>query len=263
VRSVTGAPAFVLGGLLLAATGGGLGTTCRAADGDAIAHQVSRVDEGCIYLSFASRPDVFGDGDNIVTHRHGRDDFDCGEEGPVQVRLRVGDGAVRDVRVRVGGRWRDTRDTDVDLGVVPVAEATAYFLSLARQARERVAEDAIVAVALADSVQTWPDLLAIARDDDRPGGVRESAIFWLGQAAGDAATRGLASLVDDGDESLDLREHAVFSLSQRPSDECVPALSEIALHNAHPRLRRSALFWLAQHDDPRVLDLFEEILRGD
>jgi hypothetical protein len=41
----------------------------------------------------------------------------------------------------------------------------------------------------------------------------------------------------------------------------VPALIRIARTNPHPELRRTALFWLGQSEDPRALTLFEEILR--
>jgi len=38
---------------------------------------------------------------------------------------------------------------------------------------------------------------------------------------------------------------------------------EVATGSPSPALRRRALFWLGQQDDPRVLDLFESILAGN
>jgi hypothetical protein len=234
-----------------------------ADEGDQIRRHVSQMEDGRIYFSYASWPGVYGDGHSIITHDDEDDDWtwrsDC-EEGPARVSLHVRDGSVRRLRVRVGGAVRGVREEDVDLGDVPPAEAAAFLLDLARTGRASVAEDAVLAATLADEVEVWPDLLEIARDRDRPQDVRESAIFWLGQAAGEAATRGLESVVGDTEEDIELREHAVFALSQRPANQCVPALSEIARTNRYPELRRSALFWLAQHDDPRVIALFEEIL---
>jgi HEAT repeat protein len=58
-----------------------------------------------------------------------------------------------------------------------------------------------------------------------------------------------------------VRKQAVFALSQRSAEEGVPALIRIARSNPDPELRKTALFWLGQSDDPRALDLFEEILR--
>ena len=53
----------------------------------------------------------------------------------------------------------------------------------------------------------------------------------------------------------------MFALSQRPAEEGVPALIRIARTHRHPELRKQALFWLGQSEDPRALSLFEEILR--
>ena len=69
-------------------------------------------------------------------------------------------------------------------------------------------------------------------------------------------------LVDDNDADLEVREQAVFALSQRPRDEGVPALISIARSNRSPELRKKALFWLGQSEDPRALALFEELLKG-
>ena len=88
-------------------------------------------------------------------------------------------------------------------------------------------------------------------------------LHGLGQDAAEAATRGLTAIVDDDDADLAVREQAVFALSQRANDEGLPALLQLVRASPHPQLRETALFWLAQHDDPRVLALFEEILLGN
>ena len=90
--------------------------------------------------------------------------------------------------------------------------------------------------------------------------VRNQAVFWLSQAAGDAAVKDLRDLVDDDTVDRDVREHAVFALSQEPHDVGVPALIQIARTNKDPGVRRKAIFWLGQSNDPRALSLFEEIL---
>jgi HEAT repeat protein len=104
-------------------------------------------------------------------------------------------------------------------------------------------------------------LLRLARDPGIREETRRQAIFWLGQAAGDEATKGLDSLAADGTADIEIRKHAVCALSQRPADEGVPVLIRIARTNRHPQLRKTALFWLGQSEDPRALVLFEEILR--
>ncbi len=64
----------------------------------------------------------------------------------------------------------------------------------------------------------------------------------------------------DVDADRDVRKTAVFALSQRPRAEGVPALIHVVRTNRDPQLVRQALFWLSQSDDPRAIELFEEIL---
>src|SRR3989440_12415457 len=50
------------------------------------------------------------------------------------------------------------------------------------------------------------------------------------------------------------------ALSQLRRDEGVAALIRIARTHASPSVRKKALFWLGQSDDPRAIALFEELL---
>ncbi|MEP6689176.1 MAG: HEAT repeat domain-containing protein, partial [Gemmatimonadales bacterium] len=174
--------------------------------------------------------------------------------------IRVRGGRVTDANTYVGGRWRPSSGTTTDLGQLPAAQAATELLALVEQGRAE-AEELVTAAALADGVVVWPVLLRIARRPELPLETRRQAVFWLGQAAGEAATRGLDSLATDRGGELEVRKQAVFALSQRPADEGVPVLIRIARSNPHAELRKTALFWLGQSEDPRALALFEEILR--
>lgn len=176
----------------------------------------------------------------------------------MRVALELQDDAVIALRTYVGGHWR-SGGTTRDLGMVRPQEAAAYFLQLASQPRA-VQGDPLLPATLADSVTIWPSLVALARNQSLPEERRRTAIFWLGQAAGAEAGRALDSVVISDDTSRELRKQAVFALSQRPADEGVPALIRIARNNRDPELRKTALFWLGQSEDPRALNLFEEIL---
>ena len=85
-------------------------------------------------------------------------------------------------------------------------------------------------------------------------------MFWLGQAAGEAATAGLDSLSQDAEVDRDVQKQVVFALSQRPRDEGIPILIRVARTHRDPEVRRNAVFWLGQSNDPRAIALFEEIL---
>ena len=134
-----------------------------------------------------------------------------------------------------------------------------YLIDLAASNRE-AGLDAVFPTVLADSVVVWPDLLRLARTSAVARETRNQAVFWLGQAAGEAATRGLDSLATDARADRDIRKQAVFALSQRPPNEGVPILIRLARTDRDPEIRRDALFWLGQSNDPRALDLFEELL---
>lgn len=246
-RTLTGAAALAL--------------LAPALHAQSLARRVEGVTDGTVRLSFAARPGVCGTGTSITVQDGDDEEWEsvC-EPGPVRVSLRMVGGRIREAETRVGGRWRGGRPGVTDLGAVPAREAADLMLELAPRAGSD-GEELITAAALADSAVIWPALLELARDTRHPADTRRHAVFWLGQAAGEAATRGLDSIAGDARGDLEIREHAVFALSQRPADEGVPALIRIARANPHPELRKKALFWLGQSEDPRALDLFEELLQ--
>jgi len=244
-------PTVYLGAALLLA-----GATALRAQ--SIARRIDAVKDGTIRMAFAARPGVCGNGRNISVHGRDRDEWssDC-EDGPVRVALDRSHGRTVALRAYVGGHWRGTGA--VDLGTVPAKEAAEWLVTLAASS-ELASEDAVFPATLADSAEIWPALLRIARNERAPSKARRSAVFWLGQAAGEAATRGLDSIVGDPKGDREVRESAIFALSQRPKDEGVPALIRVVRSNPDPELRKKALFWLGQSGDPRALSLFEELL---
>jgi hypothetical protein len=240
-----------------------------------LAQRIARAPDGPVRLTYAARPGVCGNGAGVIS-------FDCAdgtcgrrrmtvdsdwesegpcacESGPVRLALRVAGGRVTRVRAYVGGRWRPT-DGATDLGVVPAPEAARWLLALAREAGSLAADDAVFPATLADSVTLWPDLVRLAREEGAARRVRRQAVFWLSQAAGEAAVKDLTDMVGDDSLDRDVREHAVFALSQQPRDVGVPALVQIARSNRDREVRRKAFFWLGQSNDPRAVALFEEIL---
>ena len=225
-----------------------------------LAARVAAVREGRVHLSFAARPGVCGNGRNIsMTQGSGDWESDC-EPGPVRISIERQGGATARIRTYVGGRWRPGVDAVTDLGTVSAAEAARYLLDVARSGDERPGSDAVLGAALADSVVVWPQLLDLARAREVPSATRKSAVFWLGQAAGEAAVQGLTGLATDSDQDEQVKESAIFALSQLHHGAGVEPLIKIARSSADPRLRRKAIFWLGQSDDPRALALFEELL---
>ncbi|MFN2637823.1 MAG: HEAT repeat domain-containing protein [Gemmatimonadaceae bacterium] len=246
----------------------------KGAEGQSIASRVSRVSNGTVRMTFAVKPGICGSG-NSIRHddRGGRTSWgnnsnwsrdvewesDC-SVGPGRVVLDRTNGELSDLRFYVGGRWRPAGSDVIDLGNVSAGEVADYLVSVAQSERGSLGAKAILPATLADSADVWPALIRIARNPDLPRNTRTQSVFWLGQAAGEAATKDLKDIVVDNDVDREVREQAVFALSQRPRDEGIPALISIARTNKDPEIRKKALFWLGQSHDPRALDLFEELL---
>jgi hypothetical protein len=226
-------------------------------------HRVAGLSEGSLRLSFAARAGICGNGDKSITILDNDDSDewvgDC-ERGPVRVSLRVRSGRVIRASTHVGGHWRSASAGTTDLGTLPAREAASALLSLVEQAEDD-ADNLIVAATLADSATVWPKLINLARNTRLPTETRRQAVFWLAQAAGAVAGRGLDSIARDTTGDLEIRKQAIFALSQRPPNEAVPMLINIARTNRDSELRKTALFWLGQTEDPRAIALFEEILR--
>ncbi len=225
-------------------------TTAPAVRAQSLAARAAVVRDGKVRMSFAARPGVCGNGRSISVSRSTSDWVGDCESGPVRVVITRRDGRVVDVDTYVGGRWREG-SAATDLGTVPARAAADYLVSLRLKG-------SLFPATLADSAVVWPQLLSIAKDGSLDHRVRKDAVFWLGQAAGDAATKDLAALADSSDR--DIQEAAVFALSQLAEGGGVPDLIRIARTHPDPEVRRRALFWLGQSNDPRALALFEEIL---
>jgi hypothetical protein len=262
------APALTVMALLLA---------CGTAPAQSpLADRILGIKEGTVRLAYGVRDGICGDGESFIRDRtrgennfisfddsrgrtRGRNwrDLPC-EPGPARVAILKSGGMVTRVRLYVGGQWGPGDGDVTDLGEVAGPAAAKALLAVA--AKERRAEQAIFAAMIADSAVVWPDLLVMAKNDELYKETRKSAVFWLSQAAGDAATKGLADLAEDDSADRDIRDQAVFALSQLPSAQGVPILIRLARSNKDPKVRKKAIFWLGQSDDPRALALFEEIL---
>ena len=253
--------------------------TGRPAEGQNLAKRIAATPDGETRMSFASRPDVCGNGNGYSTRGRNnstwidgkrRDEpviYDAVEvsqncrypDGPVMVLIVQRGGEVTKVRTWVGGRWREGRPGN-DLGMVSAPEAARALLAIANDPDNDGGKDAVFPATIADSIDVSLELLKVAKNQKVPQETRKSAVFWLSQAAGDSATKGLEEVVGDEREESEIRKSAVFALSQRPKDEGVPALIKVAKTNKDPEVRRSAIFWLGQSDDPRALGLIEDLI---
>jgi len=238
------------------------------ASAQSIAQRVGSTQDGKVRFTFAAKPGVCGFNNSISLGGSSRFnwssdksvdveyDTEC-SNSPVRVVLQVRQGAVTKLRTYVGGRWRADASA-TDLGTMPSRAAADYLLQLASTNGGSAAHDAIMAATLADSVTVWPSLVRIARDESRPSATRKQATFWLAQEAGEHIAGGRTSTTDP---EAEMKKQAVFALSQQKGGSSVPTLMEVARKNRDPDVRKTALFWLGQTNDPRAISLFEELLK--
>lgn len=250
----------------------GLLTNVVTAQAQSLASRVAGAPDGEVRIAFAAREGLCGDGETFIRDRN-RDNYvmmrnwsssdknwrtrPC-DDGPVRVALKVREGLVRSGRVYVGGDWRN-RAGGTDLGLVGTSAVLTAFVELARKSGSSP-DDVLFPLTLADSIVVWPSFLSLAKDKTVPRATRKQAVFWVSQAAGEKVAGGLSDLATDESEDREVREQAVFALSQLPDDEGVPVLIRVATGNHSGEIRRKAMFWLGQSDDPRALALFEDIL---
>jgi hypothetical protein len=128
--------------------------------------------------------------------------------------------------------------------------------------RNRVSNGALVAMALHGGSGKEPaaeTMIRLARSAKTPG-TRSDALFWLAQMAGTKAAAAITDRIEQ-DPDTEVKKKAVFALTQLPKDEGVPLLIKVARTNTNPAVRKQAMFWLGQSNDPRAIDFFAEILK--
>ncbi len=102
-------------------------------------------------------------------------------------------------------------------------------------------------------------LLDIARDKSFDIETRKNAIFWASQRREMDLTV-LNTLYDQSRGEDELQEHILFIYSQRREPAAVDKLMSIARSDPNTELRKKALFWLGQKNDPRVKAFILELI---
>ena len=106
-----------------------------------------------------------------------------------------------------------------------------------------------------------PRLIDIARTHENAD-VREKAIFWLGQEGGEDVLEFFDELLAATTDS-DLMEQIVFAFSQLPDSQGVPRLINVARNHSSLEVRKEAIFWLGQTNDPRAAETLLDIVHGN
>ena len=110
-----------------------------------------------------------------------------------------------------------------------------------------------------DSPRALDKLFEVARKGEN-GELRQKAIHWLGQKAGERSLAALRDMANSSDEDTDVQVQVVHAISQRSADEAVPLLIQLARTHRNPEVRRMAIHRLSQTGDPRALEFLREVL---
>ena len=254
-----------------------LGLAPAAAGAQNLAGRISSAPDGPVQFTYAARPGVCGNGrtyysvngsmwfgsmnDNVLRS-------DPCQPGPVRVVLGRAGKEVVDVNVYVGPP--QTTPGAADLGMVPAKDAADYLLSLAAKVDGRPGRDAITPAMLADSSTVTPQLLAIAKDQNRARETRTSAISWLNRASDERGgvsasqlAKALGDIARDENDNQNVRSSALRTLSRQENGEGVPALIEISKNTQDIWLGKQALSTLAQSGDPRARTYLRTAVQRD
>jgi hypothetical protein len=217
-----------------------LTATAAQAQTASIARRIDRVPDGRIRMSFATRPEICGDGrsigeetaDGFVLHSfegygysiQTYEDWvpDC-HRGPLRLVASKRGGRIVDLAAAVGVEWR--ADPGVpDLGMVESAEAASWLLDVAAQGDDDVGRIAFLAADAAADAPIANRLFAMAQDRGLDADVRERAIRWMNGAAeregkSDAADVVLKQVAESRIEAHAVRERAIRTLRQNAANE--------------------------------------------
>ena len=144
------------------------------------------------------------------------------------------------------------------MGQQQSAEAAKVLLNTVYNDKSpKVRENAVFGLYLVEREEADDALVRLARKG-KDKNIRKKAIFWLGQRAVKRTAELLGDIIEE-DTDFDVQKAAVFALSQHPGG--VDKLIKIAETHRSLSVRKQAIFWLGQSDDPRALDTILGIIK--
>lgn len=102
-------------------------------------------------------------------------------------------------------------------------------------------------------------LLDIARDKSFDVETRKNAIFWASQRK-EMDLAALNGIYDQSRGDDQMQDHILFIYSQRREAGAVDKLMSVARSDPNIEMRKKALFWLGQKNDPRVRAFIQELI---
>jgi HEAT repeat protein len=121
-------------------------------------------------------------------------------------------------------------------------------------------DSALYALALHRSTDASNRLQTLAMTEN--GELSEEAVFWLGEARGNAGFEALKQLLDDLPDGK-TRRQINFALAQNDSAAAADLLQQISESDRNAKQRSDAMFWLAQEYPQRAKPLLLEVVHSE
>jgi hypothetical protein len=153
-------------------------------------------------------------------------------------------------RLKIFGASCPVDGADQRLVWLGPVDAGASLAALSRlleteSGRDGITDPALGAVAYHKDARADALLEKRVLDRSLPMNQRQKAVFWAGQARGEAGYK-LIDRVLESESNHDLREHAVFALSQSDVPKGPERIKRVAVEDREPHVRAHAYFSLSQ-----------------
>jgi HEAT repeat protein len=146
------------------------------------------------------------------------------------------------------------------LGQSPSDANLDYFKTLFKKTHSQELRSKIVqAVSNTQTPAAGNWLLDVARDKSYDTETRKNAIFWTSQRRSFDFEQ-LTAIYDQAKGDDEIQEQVLFVYSQRREPAAVDKLMAIAKSDPNVEMRKKALFWLGQKNDPRVKQFIRDLI---
>ena len=177
--------------------------------------------------------------------------------GPVRVVIDRADKLPLSVQTYVGPADSTLRGV-TDLGRVRAQDAADYLLSLAGKVDGRAGRDALFPAMLADSANTAPALVTIAKNTALPRETRRSALSYMGrstdgmQTIPTSVTEPILAIARDETDNQSVRQQALSVLGRLDHGAGIPPLIQLSQQTQSIWLAKESMSTLARSGDPRA-----------
>ena len=143
---------------------------------------------------------------------------------------------------------------EVDLGHVRGQEAADYLLSLSGTIDGRAGRDALLPAMLADSANTAPQLVSIARNSALPRETRRSALAYMGrstdgmQTIPSSVTEPILAIAQDETDNQSVRQQALSVLGRLDHGAGIPPLIQLSQQTQSKCSMGRSLRWMKPAD---------------